>query len=58
MTSHVNKCIKTCQREKVNTLLHFSHAKRRVTNFWTALFCNFTRGWEFRKGPKFAVNQN
>ena len=44
MTFHVKNCFKTCQRVQVNKFLqHFWHAKRRVSNFWTTFFGNFTR---------------
>ena len=45
MIFHVINFIKTCQREQVNKLLEdFLHEKCREDNFWTALFCNITRG--------------
>ena len=46
-------CIKTCPREQMNNFLqNFFHVKCRVKNFQTALFCNFTRGWETGKEPR------
>ena len=51
---YIINCIKTCRREQVNKFRYFSHAKCRVSNFWTVLFHNFSRGMENWKRAKFS----